>query len=148
MEGNFMKTGIKNLAAAIALALIIISGAAAQPESAERKGMKPELVMKNFESSLQWNDFPDIVESTVYNIVIYKNRFPGLDYSDLAESLQRVAEESKDLAISYKAQLAYIYLNNSSKIDLTIEQTLPSHEYVFKQISEQLEQKLLASHAI
>jgi hypothetical protein len=71
-----------------------------------------------------------------------------LDYSELAESLQRVAEDSKDLAISYKAQLAYIYLNNSSKIGLTLDQTLPSDEYVFKQISEQLEEKLLASHAI
>jgi hypothetical protein len=143
-----MKTGIKKIAAAVALALIIVSGAVAQPEAAESKGMKPELVMKNFENSLQWNDYPGIVESTVYNIVIYKNRFPGLDYSELAESLQRVAEDSKDLAISYKAQLAYIYLNNSSKIGLTLDQTLPSDEYVFKQISEQLEEKLLASHAI
>jgi len=143
-----MKTGIKKIAATAALALIIVSGAAAQPVTAERKGVKPELIMKNFENSLQWSEYPGIVEGTVYNIVIYKNRFPGLDYSDLAESLQRVAEDSKDLAISYKAQLAYIYLTNSSKIGLTLEQTSPSHEYVFKQISEQLEQKLLASHAI
>ena len=46
-----MKTGIKKIAATVALALIIVSGAAAQPVAAERKGVKPELIMKNFETT-------------------------------------------------------------------------------------------------
>ncbi len=142
-----MGKGINKIAAAAVLILIIASGAMARPDKVEKHGMNQELVMKNFECSLQMEKFPGIVESTVYNVVIYKNRFPDLDYTRIASRLQRVAEDNQDSSISYKARLAYMYLSYSSTIDLTPEYaTTNHHEYIFKQISEQLAQKFLASH--
>jgi len=84
------------------------------------------------------------VESSIYVVVLYKNRFPELNYSQLEDALQRVAGESHDSSISYKAQLAYMYLSHGSVIELTPMQNPNSHDYLFKQISEQLEQKFLA----
>ena len=142
-----MRSTMERIAAAVGLVLMIVSVVAAHPDTVEQKGMNKELAMKNFEYSLQWRGVPGIVESTIYNVVIFKNRFPDLDYSHIGVLLQRVAEGNKDLSISYKAQLATMYLNYSPTLDLT-SQTLPAdHEYIFKQISEQFEQKFLASHA-
>lgn len=136
----------KRIAATAVLALIIATGAMAHPDKTDRGGFNQELVLKNFEHSLQMEEYPGVVESTIYNVVVFKNRFPQLDYARLAASLQRLIEENQDASISYKAQLAYMYLNNSSTIDLSPEGASSSHGYIFKQISEQLEQKFLAAH--
>ena len=141
-----MGSTTKRIAATAVLALIIATGIMAQPDKAGRNGMNQALVLKNFECSLQMEEYPGIVESTIYNVVLFKNRFPQLDYTQLASSLQRVAEENQDASISYKAQLACMYLSNSSTIDLTPEGASSNHGYIFKQISEQLEQKFLAAH--
>jgi len=141
-----MGSTTKRIFATAVMALIIASGATAHPDKPEKSGTYQALALKNFEYSLHLEEYPGIVESTIYNVVIFKNRFPQLDYAQLASLLQRVAEDNQDASISYKAQLAYMYLSNSSMIDLTPESASSNHGYIFKQISEQLEQKFLASH--
>jgi hypothetical protein len=138
-----MSNRITKAAATVGLAIILITGATARLDASDEKGVSKELTIKNFEYSLTWNEYPGIVESTVYNIVICKSRFPGLNYSELAGVLKQVAEENNNPAIRYKAQLAYMYLNFSSTIDLIPGETSPND--VFKEISEKLEQKFLAS---
>lgn len=143
-----MRSRVKTTVATILLSMIVATGAMAHPDAAEKKGMDPKLAMRNFEYSLQWKEIPGIVESTIYNVVIFKSRFPGLDYAHLETLLQRVSKESNDPSIGYKAELAYMYLNYSLEID-TASQTGPAdHESVFKQISEQLEKKFLVSQVI
>ncbi|HTR80108.1 MAG TPA: hypothetical protein VMM58_00670 [Bacteroidota bacterium] len=141
-----MKNVPKTIAAVVAFALLGVSGAMAHPDRVDKVPSNQALVLKNFEYSLQRDDFPGIVESTIYNVVIYKNLYPDLDYSRLASMLQRVSKDNLDSSISYKAHLANMYLSYGSTINLMLEHAPSNHEYIFKQISEQLEQKFLASH--
>ena len=92
------------------------------------------------------SEIPGIVESTIYTMVLYKNLFPDLDYSPLQKGLDEVARENSDVSISYKARLASTYLTYSANIRITPVSSAPDHEYLFRQIAEQLEQKLLAAH--
>jgi chemotaxis response regulator CheB len=92
------------------------------------------------------SEIPGIVESTIYTVVLYKNRFPDLDYSRLQSGLDEVARDNGDVAISYKARLASTYLTYSTNIQITPVSPALDHEYLFRQIAEQLEQKLLAAH--
>ncbi len=140
-----MKTGIRAATTTLAAVLIFAFTASAQTDGAESKTLNHERTFKVFESSLQ-SDIPGIVESTIYTVVLYKNRFPDLDYSRLGNELDEVARDNKDVAISYKARLASMYLTYSSNIQITPVSPAVDHEYLFRQIAEQLEQKLLAAH--
>ncbi len=144
--GYKMKNRIINTAATALLALVIVSGAAVRLEAGEKISVNQENLLRNFKYSLEWKEYPGIVEGTIYNVVVCKNRYPELVYAYLADVLKRLAEENANPAIGYKAHLAYMYLNNSSAIELTPGITSPND--VFKEISEKLEQKFLASHSI
>ena len=61
-------------------------------------------------------------------------------------TLNQVALDNKDSSISYKARLASLYLSYSAGIEITPVVHALDHEYLFRQISKQLEQKFLASH--
>ncbi len=134
-------------AASIAMAAILIFAFTASAQTAEPEGrtFNHQRNFKEFDYSLQ-SEIPGIVESTIYTVVLYKNRFPDLNYSALQSALDQVARGSKDVAISYKARLASTYLNYSANINITPASPASDHEYLFRQIAEQLEQKLLAAH--
>jgi len=140
-----MNNRISKIALSAALILIIFSGAVTRLEAGEKRSATRELTMKNFENSLEYHECPGIVESTIYNVVVYKSINPDLNYSNLNSELKRVAEDNEDVAIRYKAQLASLYLDYGSIIDLTLEPSSSNHEYVFKQISDQLDKKFLVS---
>jgi hypothetical protein len=140
-----MKNKISKIALSAALILIVFSGAVTRLEAGDKRSVTQELTMKNFENSLEYHECPGIVESTVCNIVVYKSINPDLNYSNLNSELKRIAEDNKDAAIRYKAQLASLYLDYSSIIELSLEPSSWNHEYVFKQISEQLDKKFLVS---
>jgi hypothetical protein len=134
-------------AASITLAAVVVFAITATSQTNEPEGrtFNHPRNFKEFDYSLQ-SEIPGIVESTIYTVVLYKNRFPDLDYSHLQNELDQVARENKDIAISYKARLASIYLNYSANINITPASPAVDHEYLFRQIAEQLEQKLLAAH--
>jgi hypothetical protein len=140
-----MKTGIRAATTTLAAVLIFAFTGSAQTNGTESRSLNHERTFKVFETSLQ-SDIPGIVESTIYTVVLYKNRFPDLDYSRLGNELDEVARDNKDVAISYKARLASMYLTYSSNIQITPVSPAVDHEYLFRQIAEQLEQKLLAAH--
>jgi hypothetical protein len=138
-----MRNNIIKVAALVAMAVII---SASNADAGDRKGIDKDLIMKNFEYSLTWNEYPGIVESTLYNVVVYKSLYPDLDYTQLSAMLKDVAKESKNPTIGYKAQLAYMYLNYSSTIEVAPGNVSPN--YLFKEISEKLEQRFLASQTV
>ena len=140
-----MRTGARAATITLAAILIFAFTAASQTGETEGRQFNHQRNFKVFESSLQ-SDIPGIVESTIYTVVEYKNRFPDLDYSRLERGLDQVARENKDVSISYKARLASTYLTYSTNIQITPVSPAYDHEYLFRQIAEQLEQKLLAAH--
>jgi hypothetical protein len=128
--------------ATVATAIILSSNAV----GGEQPIYNHERVFENFESSLKRNDVPGIVESTIYTVVEYKNKFPELDYSKIISMLDRVSRDNNSSSIRYKAQLASMYLSDSDGIEVTPVRGAFDHEYLFKQIADQLEKKFLASH--
>jgi hypothetical protein len=103
-----------------------------------------EKAMQIFPSSLK-SDIPGIVESTIYNVVVYKSIFPEKNFDDVVNVLNTVARENEDPAIRYKAYLAEMYLNSSANLSLKPESPAQDHEYIFIQIADQLEKNLLVA---
>ncbi len=92
------------------------------------------------------SEIPGIVESTIYNIICIKKFYPQADYSDIISKLNEISEKNSDPSISFKAHLASIYLTIGDLIDVQPEKGRFEHEYLFKQITEQLENKLLVTN--
>ena len=91
------------------------------------------------------SDIPGIVESTIYNAIVVKKYYSSADYRRIIDKLNRIAEENPDPSIRAKAHLASIYLSSSDIIDITPKHHTFDHEYIYRQITEQLDNKLLVS---
>jgi hypothetical protein len=116
----------------------------AHPNYSEKSRPDIEKAFKFFPSSLK-SEIPGIVESTIYNVVVYKKYFPEKNYDKIVNALNVVARENSDPAIRYKAYLAATYLNSASKVDIKPESPAEEHEYIFIQIADQLEKNLLVA---
>ena len=145
LKEDVMKRVMRAATTTLAAILIFAFTATSQTNEREGKTYNHQRNFKELEYSLQ-SEIPGIVESTIYTVVLYKNRFPDLDYSRLQSGLDEVARDNGDVAISYKARLASTYLTYSTNIQITPVSPALDHEYLFRQIAEQLEQKLLAAH--
>jgi len=85
-----------------------------------------------------------VVESTIYTVIQVKKYFPSGDYTEMIDKLNRVAEENPDPSIRAKAYLANIYLSASDIIDVNVKHRSYDYDYIYKQITEQLENNVLA----
>lgn len=139
MKIDYLKTAVVVL---ILLAFSIRIDA--QPNYSEKGRPDIEKALKIFPESLKSN-VPGIVESTIYNIVVYKKYFPEKDYNKILSVLNTVARENENPAIRYKAYLAEMYINAGSKIEVKPVTPASEHEYIFIQIADQLEKNLLVA---
>jgi len=95
------------------------------------------------------SDIQGIVESSIYNVILLKKYYPTADYSWIIDKLNEISEKNTNPSIRFKAHLASTYLNFSSLINVQPK----SHkmyevdpEYIYKQIADQLENKLFVSN--
>jgi hypothetical protein len=139
-----MKTHLMRLAITIFAIVAIVSTATAQQKKLDRKAFIQNVSFKMFDSDLQSNSIPGFVESTLYTLVQCKDRYPDLDYSQLLNTVDKVARESNDPATAYKAYLVRMYFAHSSEIQVDPFQYENQHDQLFKQIADQLTEKLLA----
>jgi len=139
-----MKTNLKLLAGTALVALAIAFNASAQESRPVKEAFIKKYSLEMFGISLQAKEYPGVVEGTLYNIIECKNLFPEVDYSDLVAPINKLAKEPNDLIIGYKASLVGLYLAHSSEFHITPMRGAQDHEYLFKQIADQLEQKLVA----
>ena len=139
-----MKTHLMRSLAAAVVFLVAASGAFAQTNGAKEYKFNEKRTFEALQTCLQNNDVPGFVESALYTVAECKNRYPDLNYSPLINVVERVAKDNNNAAIRYKAYLVDMYLTHGSEIRVTTVSDAQSHEYLFKQIAEQLEQKYLA----
>jgi hypothetical protein len=130
------------LTAAVVI-LVTVSGALAQDNYKAETKINQKEVFQEFEICLQRSDVPGFVESTLYTIVQCKDRYPELDYSRILKLVDRVAKEDGNSSIGYKAYLVSMYLTHSSEIHVKPIPFADQHDYLFKQIADQLEGKYL-----
>ncbi len=137
-----MNTYLKRLTAATFIILVVAFSAVAQEVHPVEKAFVQKQGLEMLKIDLQRSDVPGIVESALYTVVECKNSFPDLDYTTLINAVDKVAQETGNLSIGYKAHLASMYLSHSSDIRVTPIHDADDHEYLFKQIADQLEEKL------
>ena len=90
-----------------------------------------------------------IVESSIYNVILLKKYYPAADYSWIIDKLNEISEKNTDPTIRFKAHLASTYLSFSSLINVqpkSHEMYEFDSEYIYKQITDQLENKLFVSN--
>lgn len=104
-----------------------------------------EKTLDNFRASLK-SDYSGIVEGTIYNIVVFKKYYPELDYSPLLSILNKSSQTNDDAAIRYKAHLAAMYLSTEAGVEVAPVSRPTDHEYIFRQIAQQLEKKFLVTN--
>jgi hypothetical protein len=85
-----------------------------------------------------------IVESAVYTAIEVRKYYPSADYTEMIEKLNRIAEKNPDPSIRLEAYLAGIYLSSNNIMDVEPDHGSYEHDYLYKQIMEQLENKVLA----
>jgi hypothetical protein len=139
-----MRTYLKRLTVATFVILAVAFSAVAQESHSNEKTFIQKRAFEMFGMDLQRSDIPGVVESTLYTVVECKNSFPDLDYSRILSTVNKVAQENDNSSIAYKAYLASMYLSHSSDIRVKPIPDAENHEYLFKQIADQLEQKFLA----
>ena len=139
-----MKTQLKNFTMALSIIFAAASGAVAQEDHHATKVMVQSHGIDMLGRNLEGSNVPGIVEGSLYDAIECKNLYPDLDYSKLLQATDRLANESNDPALAYKAHLVGMYLSHSSEIQVTPISGAEYHEYLFKQIADQLESKFLA----
>ena len=139
-----MRPGYLKTAVVVLILLAFSIRIDAQPNYNVKNRPDLEKAMQIFPESLR-SDIPGIVESTIYNVVVYKSIFPEKNFDDVVNVLNTVARENEDPAIRYKAYLAEMYLNSTANLSLKPESPAQDHEYIFIQIADQLEKNLLVA---
>jgi hypothetical protein len=125
----------------LTFAVAVFSGSSFAEEKKAAKKSVVERAFEVFPPSLN-SDYQGIVESTIYNVILLKKYYPNENYSSFVKKLNEIAEENTDPSIRYKAHLASIYLTFSDKIQIEPKEHVFEREYLFKQITDQLENKL------
>jgi hypothetical protein len=125
--------------------LALVASAFAQPGNALTSKHFQGLVMENFRQSLR-SDYQGVVEWTILDVVVYKSKYPDLNYDGILDRLNRLAESNKVPSVSYKAYLAGMYLTHPEKIEIVESHNIETEEGIFRQIAQQLEKNLLSSN--
>ena len=125
-------------------AVVFSSNVYANGKEIVMEEIRAEKAFKTIPSSLESN-IPGIVESTIYNTIVIKNYYPEGNYSDIIDKLNEISKENADPAIRIKAHLASIYLNSNNIITVEPKHNAFDHEYIFRQITQQLDNKFLVS---
>jgi len=125
--------------------LAFVASAFAQPGYTETQKRIQLLAVKNFRHSLQ-SDINGVVEGTLYDIVLYKKYYPGLDYNGIVDQLNDLAVTSRVPQVRYKAHLASMYFSGADRFNIVPAQDVWDQDSVFRQIAEQLEKDLLSSN--
>ncbi len=141
-----MKKRILNFVLAISLAVTVFSvGIFAKDSTAAKAKLFYQRALEISQSSLE-NKIPGIVEGSIYNVVLLKKYYPNADYSNVIDELNKIAESYPVTSIRYKAHLASMYLTMGNGIEVSPKKDTYEHEYIFKQIADQLESKLLVAN--
>lgn len=104
-----------------------------------------KILDKSFVTALE-SEIPGIVEGSLYNIVLCRKYFSTLDYTAALDKLQWLITENKSPSINYKTHLTLLYLSEADKITITPKSDPETHDYLFRQLSKELEVKMLVSN--
>lgn len=97
----------------------------------------------NFLSSLK-SENTGVVESAIYVSIQFKNKFPYENVTNYIKVLDEIAKNGVNSRISYKAQLAKIYLINSDWFENIKINSIDKEKEVYAAIAETITEKLFS----
>ncbi len=140
-----MKTYIEHLATVTIILLAVSFSANAKELQFVNKSSLRKTGLEMLKMDLRRHRDPGVVEGALYATIECKGRYPDLHYSRLLRAVNRVANQNDNASIGYMAQLTSMYLQHSSEFRLRVNPAAQNYNYLFKQIANQLEHKLLVS---
>ena len=112
---------------------------------AQRPANFSKMVTENIVRSLN-HDVEGVVEATIYNTLFLTKYYPDAKIERVLDELNNIAANSENPVLKYKAQLAVLYLSNYKSDDINLENYKGDQTKLFREISEMLENNLLASN--
>ncbi len=140
-----MRRNGRILLTTVAVMLALAGSAAGQGVTTSPTLQNHRKMVTILESALH-SDIEGIVEGSIYDAIQYKSYYPDRDFSRLISDLNSISESSNDSAISYKAQVASMYLRYGSSLDNKTSFSPDNHERAFQLASDQLTKKFLLSN--
>ena len=86
-----------------------------------------------------------VVESAIFITLQFKDRYPNEDYSKFINALDDLVLNSKNSRISYKAQLARIFLKNTDLFKNIKITNMEDEQKTFEEISKKLNSITIAA---
>jgi hypothetical protein len=139
-----MKKIISTLTVLLFSIIVLSTNSFAQPTADHLNPKVLKLGLRVIPVNLD-SQIPGIIESSIYDVVLLKYYFPNQDFSNIVDKLNDIAKGNSNPSIRYKAQLASTYLNDTNTIQIIPNTQTYEHDYLFRQIAEQLTNKLLVS---
>lgn len=105
---------------------------------------KVENAIENCYESLTHSN-QGVAESAIFVSIQFKNKFPNKNAGKFVDALDEIASESENPRISYKAQLAKMYFNNTEWFKDIVVDSIENEQKVYEKIAETLSNKMFAA---
>ena len=98
---------------------------------------------ENFINTMD-SDINSLVESAIFNMIIFKSKYPEWNYKDIQNKLNKLAVDGNSLQIRYKAQLVSMFISNPEMFQNieVIDKDNPAK--YFRLISDKLQNEIVA----
>lgn len=133
---------MKKIKNAVVLSLVLLFSLNLNAQSTKEKTAEDlaEIVYGNLKSSSE-----GVAESSIFVSMQFKSKYPNVKNEIFVNALNDLATNSNKAIISYKAQLAKIYFENTELFkDIQIK-SIYDDQKVYEQISDKLNSVVLAS---
>lgn len=133
---------MKTIKSALMVSLIFLFSVNLNAQSLNGRSLSElsKIVTNNLQSNSE-----GVAESSIFVSIQFKNRYPNADNKIILNALNELATNSNSAKISYKAQLAKIYYENSELFKEIKINSIFDDQRVFEQISEKLNSVVLVS---
>lgn len=116
--------------------------------SAQSRSYNEEYLKRAEKNSIQTmnSELNSLVESVIFNMLIFKDNFPNWEYQNIVKKLNELAVNGRTVSIRYKAQLASMFISNPELFeDMEIVQKDNPNKY-FLEIASRVERNFVASN--
>ena len=141
---------MKNLIIHFIFTFLILTSTLAIPQSSSPENKKMEIALDNCVVALN-SGVNGMVESTLFMIMVCKEKYPDLDYKKIIVELARLSVEGETPAIRQKAFICKTYLENLDwfeNIHFQKAENQDEHIYFedeyFRKINERIQNKIFA----
>ena len=126
----------------VVLSILLVFGLTINAQTP--KNEKVENLVENCYNALT-NNNQGVSEAGIFVSIQFKNRFPNVNDRKFVNALEKLASNSDNARISYKAQLAKIYFQNPEWFKNVKIKSILDEQEVYEQIAKKLNTIMFAT---